>query len=336
MLGPVVDQRLVSSGRPPRTEQADDAPAEAYDRYGHDPSGSLSAVYPARAEADPGLFGTAVVTVKGEVHESGDAKVLFTLISVAKPFVLALVCEKVGLSRVRQLVGVNAMGLSLDSVRAVERSPGGRSNPMVNPGAIATTSLVPGGTTSEQWAFVLDGPSRFAGHDVDKATLESALATNHRNRALANMLRSVDAPHGDPAEAVDAHTKQSCVSVSAIDLAVKGATLASGGTNPVTGHAVIVAQTARDVPEVMIVGGLYKSSGDWLLDVGIPGKNGISSGIVCVSPGKGSIGTFAPWLNDARNSVRGQLVAIDRARRLGLDVLSAESTTRLTTPSAAG
>lgn len=44
MLGSVGDQRFVSSGRLPRTEQVDEALAEASDRYRHDPSGSLSAV----------------------------------------------------------------------------------------------------------------------------------------------------------------------------------------------------------------------------------------------------------------------------------------------------
>ena len=325
------DQRFVSAGRLPRAEQVDEALAEASDRYRHDPSGSLSAVYPALAEADPGLFGMAVVTVKGEVHESGDARVPFTVLSVAKSFVLALVREKVGLSRVRQLVGVNTTGLPSESVQSVERSPGGRTNPMVNPGAIATTSLVPGHTASEQWAFVLDGPSRFAGHghglDVDVATLESALATNHRNRALASMLRNLDALYGDPAEAVDVCTRQSCVSVSVVDLAVMGTTLASGGTTAVTGHAVIAPQKAHDVLALITVAGLYESSGDWLLDVGMPSKSGISGGAVRVSPGKGSLGTLDPLLDDAGNRVRGQLVAIDLARRLRLDVRSAEPTT---------
>ena len=329
MLRSMDDQRFVSSGSLPRPDQVGEALVEAHERYRHDRSGSLSTVYPALALADPGLFGMAVVTGRGEMHECGDARTPFTLMSVAKPFVLGLVCERVGLARVRQLVGVNATGLPFNSVEAVERSPGGRTNPMVNPGAIATSSLVPGHTASEQWAFVLDGLSRFAGHDldVDQATLESALATNHRNRALANMLRSMHALQGDPDDAVDVYTRQSCVSVSAIDLAVMGATLASGGTNPVTGHAVVSAQTAHDVLAVMTVAGLYESSGDWLLDVGMPGKSGISGGIVCVSPGKGALGTFAPPLDVAGNSVRGQLVAVDLARRLGLDVLSVEPTT---------
>ena len=59
----------------------------------------------------------------------------------------------------------------------------------------------------------------------------------------------------------------------------------------------------------MATAGLYETSGDWLYDVGLPGKSGIGGGIVTVSPGKGGLGTFAPPLDAAGNSVKGQLVA---------------------------
>ena len=61
----------------------------------------------------------------------------------------------------------------------------------------------------------------------------------------------------------------------------------------------------------MTTAGLYETSGDWLYDVGLPGKSGIGGGIVTVSPGKGGLGTFAPPLDAAGNSVKGQLVARD-------------------------
>jgi glutaminase len=133
--------------------------------------------------------------------------------SVAKPFLLALVCDDVGLERVRELVGVNATGLPFNALQAVEASPHGRTNPMVNPGAIATTSLLPGASAEERWARLGDGLGRFAGRTLrlDEATLESALATNHRNRAHANLLTSLGALEGDPAEAVELYTRQSCV-----------------------------------------------------------------------------------------------------------------------------
>ncbi len=74
--------------------------------------------------------------------------------------------------------------------------------------------------------------------------------------------------------------------------------------------------TCRRVLAVMATAGLYETSGDWLYEVGLPGKSGVGGGIVTVSPGKGGLATFAPPLDAAGNSVRGQLVA----RFLGADV----------------
>ena len=65
-------------------------------------------------------------------------------------------------------LGVNGTGKSFNSLDAVERADG-RTNPMVNPGAIATTSLVPGATAYEKWRFIHDGLSRFAGRSFVNA-----------------------------------------------------------------------------------------------------------------------------------------------------------------------
>lgn len=98
--------------------------------------GRLPEVPPARTRADVGRFGLALAGTDGRVHEVGDARVPFTLMSVAKPFVHALACQEHGTGVVRDLVGVDATGLSFNSAIAVERAPGGRTNPMVNAGAI--------------------------------------------------------------------------------------------------------------------------------------------------------------------------------------------------------
>jgi glutaminase len=70
----------------------------------------------------------------------------------------------------------------------------------------------------------------------------------------------------------------------------------------------------------MATAGLYETSGDWLYDVGLPGKSGISGGIVAVAPGKGGLGTFAPPLDKAGNSIKGQLAAKFLSQRLGMDL----------------
>ena len=75
--------------------------------------------------------------------------------------------------------------------------------------------------------------------------------------------------------------------MTAKDLAVMGATLADGGVNPLTRRRVIDPESAKRALAVMATAGLYETSGDWLYDVGLPGKSGIAGGIVVVAPGKG-------------------------------------------------
>ena len=318
--------RYISTGGLPDPSTVDDLVGMTYELYRGVGEGTVSDVYPALARVDPNTFGVCVVATNGRLFEAGDTRHPFTIMSVAKPFVFALMCQAVGVDAIRELVGVNATGLPFNSVQAVERSPSGRTNPMVNPGAIATTSLTPGSSLEDRWQFIVDGLSRFAGRELelDVEVLESALATNHRNRALAALLKSMGGLAGDAAEATELYTRQSCLSVAATDLAVMGATLADGGVCPLTQERVVDADVARVTLVVMAIAGLYETSGDWLLDVGVPGKSGIGGGIVTVSPGKGALGTFAPRLDRAGNSVQGQLAAQFLARQLGLDLLASQ------------
>jgi glutaminase len=148
----------------------------------------------------------------------------------------------------------------------------------------------------------------------------SASETNYRNQGIARLLQSFGRIYMGPAEATDLYTKQCSLNVSAKDLAVMGATLADGGVNPVTKERVVDASVCHYALAVMATAGLYETSGDWLYDIGLPGKSGIGGGIVTVSPGKGGLGTFSPLLDKAGNSVKGQLVAKFLSQRLGMDL----------------
>jgi glutaminase len=233
-----------------------------------------SRVYPALGRVPGELFGICVAGINGGVFAVGDSDTELTIMSVAKPFVYALVCQELGREEVRQRVGVNATGLPFNSLAAVEQSVDGRTNPMVNPGAIAVTSLVPGPDAEERWRFIQEG-------------------SNHRNQSLARLLQSYGRLYADPAVAVDLYTKQSCLSVTARDLAVMGSTLANGGVNPLTHERVVDAEACHCTLAVMTTAGLYETSGDWLYDISLPGKSGIGGGMVTVAPGKGGLGTFA-------------------------------------------
>jgi glutaminase len=319
-------ERFVSTGGLPGAATVGELVQVAYESFRYDGSGAVSDVYPALSRVDPECFGLCVEAIDGRRFEAGDSRRPFTIMSVAKPFVFALTCQAAGLDAVRDLVGMNATGLPFNSVQAVERSRAGRTNPMVNPGAIATTSLTPGRSLDDRWGSVRDGLSRFAGRELvlDAEVLASALATNHRNRALAALLKSVGGLARDPDDAVELYTRQSCLSVTATDLATMGATLADGGVCPATQQRVVDQDVARVTLAVMTIAGMYETSGDWLLDVGVPGKSGIGGGIVTVSPGKGALGTFGPRLDRAGNSIKGQLAARYLSRRIGLDLLASQ------------
>ena len=311
---------FVSTGSLPPPDAVQAALDEAYERHGTTPTARSRASTRRSRGCPPTCSASASSAPAGRVFAAGDADHEFTIMSVSKPFVFALVVRAARAGRARApAVGVNATGQPFNSVEAVERSADGRTNPMVNSGAIATTSLIPA-----SWDAV---PARRAGAlrrprtgDATRRSTPPRSATNTRNRELARLLRP-RARLPRSVEAVDLYTRQCSLRVSAHDLAVMGATLADGGVNPVTGERVIAAEVCHYTLAVMLTAGLYETSGDWLYDVGLPAKSGIGGGIVTVSPGKGGMGTFAPPLDAAGNSVKGQRVARFLSARLGMDLL---------------
>lgn len=291
-----------------------------------DAGGSCSEVYPALAAADPDRFGLCVVATDGRVFDVGDAYAAFSLMSVAKPFTFALVCAHLGAERARAELGVNATGQGFNAVEPVLAAAGGRTNPMVNAGAIATCSRLPGADVEAQWTHLRDGLSAFAGRELslDQELYRNVSATNVRNRQIAAALELQGALASTPEDALELYTRQSSLEVTAHDLAVMGATLADGGKNPVSGAQVLPSELCHPVLAVMATAGMYEHSGDWLYDVGLPAKSGIGGGIVTVSPGKGGLGSFSPRLDAAGNSVRGVRAAARLARELGLGLFASQ------------
>jgi glutaminase len=312
----------VSTGHLPPEKLVAELVDQAHEKFKSNTDGKNSQVYPALARVPSDLFGICVVGTQGDVYSAGDFAHEFTIMSVSKPFVFALVCQELGPESLHQKIGVNATGKAFNSLAAIEQDGSGRTNPMVNSGAIATTSLVPGADLAAKWKFIHDGLSRFAGRtlSINDEVYRSAADTNHRNQAIARLLHSFNRIYIDPAEATDLYTKQCSLNVSAKDLAIMGATLADGGVNPLTKQRVVNADVCHYALAVMATAGMYETSGDWLYEVGLPGKSGIGGGIVTVSPGKAGLGTFAPPLDQAGNSVKGQLAARFLSQSLGLDL----------------
>jgi glutaminase len=317
----------VSTGRLPSPELVSSLVRDAYERFKPNTEGRKSEVYPVLASAPANLFGICIIATSGNVYAAGDFEHEFPIMSVSKPFIFALVCQFLGAQRACERLGVNATGLPFNAIEAIDRGDSGKTNPMVNPGAIAASSLVPGSTGEERWRFIQGGLSRFAGRalSLNEEVFACASQSNSRNREIAERLHAHGRIGLDPDEATDLYTRQCSLNVSAKGLAVMGATLANGGVNPLSKERVVDAESCKYALAVMATAGLYETSGDWLCDVGLPGKSGISGGIVTVSPGKGGLGVLAPLLDETGNSVKGRLVARFLSERLGLSLFASTS-----------
>ena len=279
---------------------------EAHAKFKDLEEGKNADYIPALARVPSELFGLAIVTAEGEIVTAGDVDHPFSIQSVSKPFTMALVMEEQGLDAIFEKIGVEPTGMPFNSIVAIELNPRRSINPLVNAGAIAAVSMLTAKSPEERWKKILDGYSAFAGEPlslIDEVHVSEA-ETNHRNRAIANLLYAYGRLYCDPMEAVDVYTKQCSVGVTARQLAMMGAMLANGGVNPKTGKRVLNADHVDEVLAVMLMAGFYDESGEWAYKTGLPAKTGVGGGIVAVVPGKMAIVGFSPRLNDSGNSVR--------------------------------
>jgi glutaminase len=308
--------------RPPKNgngAQIDDALKAAHARYKGLKEGANADYIPALAKVDPNLFGIALVTVDGRVHTIGDVKSEVSIQSISKVFTLARVLADGGEEQVLQNIGVDATGQVFNSIVAVEQYKGQEMNPLVNAGAITTTSMVKGGNPTVIWNNIMQTYQAFAGRKltVNQEVYKSEAATNQRNQAIGQLMFAYERIKANPQQAVDLYTRQCSVNVNALDLATMAATLANGGKNPVTNIVVIEPRHVPGILAVMATAGLYDDSGKWLFKTGLPGKSGVGGGLIAVAPGKFGIAVVSPPLDKAGNSVRGQRAITDISNAIG-------------------
>jgi glutaminase len=311
----------------PNRERVEAAVREAYEKFRSDTSGKNADYIPYLAQVDSRLFGISVVTTDNQVFELGDVKYSFSIQSISKVYTLALAMEELGYDKVFQRIGSEPTGRAFNSVTAVVEMPTHTANPLVNAGAIATTSLISGKDANEKWNKILDFYSKVAGEKlvlIDEV-YKSEAATNAGNKALSMLLAKYERIYADPFESVDIYTKQCSAGVNATQLARMGAVLANNGKNPATGEQVIKREDVPYILSAMTMAGLYDSSGSWAWHVGLPAKSGVGGGIVAIVPGKGAVAVFAPRLDEAGNSVKAQKVIEYVGDKLDYNIYSPSS-----------
>jgi glutaminase len=287
-------------------------------------AGAVATYIPELASADPSWFGISVATVDGYVYEVGDTRQPFTLQSISKPFVYGLALEDRGKATVLERIGVEPTGDAFNEI-SLESTTGRPRNPMINAGAIAATSLVLGESAEDRWKRILALFSLYAGKGLalNERVYQSERDTGHRNRAISHMLRNFEIIERDPEPDLDLYFRQCSIEVDCRDLSIIGATLATGGINPVTRDRVLRPGNVDEVLSVMTTCGMYDYAGEWVYRVGLPAKSGVSGGILAVMPGQLAIGVFSPPLDARGNSARGVAVCEALSEDLELHFLRA-------------
>jgi len=281
--------------------------------------GAVANYIPELAKVNPDLFSICVVTVDGEVYQVGDDKQLFTIQSISKVFAYGLALEDHGRDYVLTRVGVEPTGDAFNAIILDEQS-NRPLNPMVNAGAIATTSLIKGSGPTERLNRMLNMFSRYMGHDVfvDMSVFTSERSSGHRNRAMAHLMLNFGMIDRNIEESLDLYFQQCAVMVNCYDLAVMAATLANKGINPITKDRAVDSSYIKDILSVMYTCGMYNFAGEWAYKIGIPAKSGVCGGIIAIVPNKMGIGVFSPRLDARGNSVRGVKVCEEVSQELGL------------------
>jgi len=285
--------------------------------------GALADYIPELALANPDHFGIAICDTNGNIYKTGDCDIHATIQSASKPLLYMLALTERGPDAVDKKVGEEPSGRPFDEISI--DADGRAFNPLINTGAIACTGLM-AGTSNERYnqfeTLVKRSVYRPDEISMDESVYKSEMSCNHANLKIVDALLEKDIiPAGEGELALDAYTRVCSMSVTAMDLAVMGATMAKNGTNPVSGEFVFPEAIVNKMVTVMMSCGMYSGAGKWIVEVGIPAKSGVGGFLLCVVPGVCGIGIFSPKLNRDGNTTRGVSVAKELSEKLGLHVL---------------
>lgn len=279
---------------------------------------------PELAKANRDHFSLALVTTQGEVLSFGDKEVRFTMQSTSKPFLYSLALKTKGPEFVHSKVGVEPTGEAFNSIIELEEKSHRPFNPMINSGAIATTSLIAGVSTDEKFLAIQKHFQELAGKplDLDEKVYLSEKATAHRNRAISYLMKYFNVLEEDIEETLDVYFRQCSLLVTTVDLAMMAATLANKGRQPQTGKQVLSPEEVSRTLSLMFTCGMYDSAGEWAFNVGLPAKSGVSGAVFAVVPGKFGIAGFSPNIDEKGHSYRVSEAIKEFSKILNLSIFS--------------
>lgn len=290
--------------------------------YGNE--GKVADYIPALLEADQLALGVCVVGLNGEEYYAGDYNKKFTIQSISKVISLILALSDNGRDNVFKKVNVEPTGMGFNSIVNLEAfNTEMPYNPMINAGAIVTTSLIYGKSPEDKVNRIVNFLKKATNTDditINQDVYQSEKETGNRNRALAYFMKSEGMLEGDVEEILDIYFKQCSIECTAMDLARFGALLANDGVTPWSGERLLSRECCRIVKTIMVTCGMYDASGEFAVHVGIPAKSGVGGGVLGTVPRRFGIGIYGPALDKKGNSIAGLHVLKDLSEELDLSI----------------
>ena len=270
--------------------------------------GTIAGYAKALSSLDSDQFGIALTTLDGTTYATGDTDVPFAIQSISKAFTYALALADSGFEAVDEKIDVEPSGEAYNEI-SLQAGTGRPANALINAGAIAAASLVSGVDDEDGIDRIVSAYSRLAGRDlvVDEEVLAIERREGDRNLALAHLLRSFGIIDGSAEGVADDYFAACSISVTAEDLSLMAAVLATGGVHPVSGERLLSSRVVSRLLAVMSTCGMYDDAGEWMVRVGLPAKSGVGGAIIAVVPGQVGIAVYSPRLDHHGNSVRGVL-----------------------------
>lgn len=282
--------------------------------------GEPASYIPELLNVDSDNFSFSLVTTNGDAFNFGDENIVFSIQSISKIIDLIIALTDNNPQDVYEKVGSEPTKYEFNSLVPI----GDRAaNPFINAGAITTTSMIFGRDNEERFDRILNfyqTISDFKESKLMEDVFDSEMKTTDRNKAIAYYLKSKNIFTANPDEVLDLYIKSCSISSDIEGLATMGAVLANKGYAVKNRDMLVPESIVQIVVSQMASCGMYENSGEYLMNVGIPSKSGVSGAIVGVVPGVCGLAVYSPRLDKTGNSVRGKELFKIISQDLGLNI----------------
>ncbi len=282
--------------------------------------GKVADYIPELGKMDAKAIAFSVVDKNGKVFNTGDVSKKFTMQSISKIISLMVAVNEKGETHIFDKMGYFGSDKPFNHFSNLETT-GKPLNPMMNAGAILTTSLISGDGEKpflkilDMVRYITKNPSI----EYNKSVYESEKSTGHRNRGMFYIMKNSGLISGNE-DQLDNYFKQCSIELTAEDLAKIGYFFANQCVRFDGDATYKNADMAKLVESQMLTAGMYEFSGEYSRTVGLPSKSGVGGGITVSVPGKIGIGVFSPALDQHGNSLAGYHMILDLAKQYGLSI----------------